>query len=169
VGGSIFSFMSTTTPSDVTSLRLTRHPMPPRRHWQLCSRHNSCATCKSAVESWKQKAQRSAWNASRLKYALQCLLDEQNEVVYDRAQTEELRPITHGMDVEAGPDDVLNWSCGICRENHTKVGPRRPVVFNCTHSVCASCYSAPAFLQQRKCPYCRDDILKKALLIVFNT
>jgi len=145
--------------------------MPPRRHWQLCSRHGSCQTCKSAVDTWKQKAKRSGWNASRLKYALQCVLDEHNEVIYQYQpgqEDEPLRPITEGMDVEPGPEDTLNWSCGICHENHAKVGPRRPVVFNCTHSVCASCYSNPVFLQQRKCPYCRDSILKKALLVVFN-
>jgi hypothetical protein len=151
--------------------KLVRHrlDMSPRQHWQLCSRHGSCATCKSALQSWKQKAQRSGWNVSRLKYALQCILDEQNEVVYDHTQVEELTPITQGMDVEAGPEDDLNWSCGICQENHTKVGSRRPVVFNCTHSVCATCYSTPAFLQRRKCPYCRDDILEKAILLVFST
>jgi len=144
--------------------------MPPRRHWQLCSRHSSCPTCKSALESWKQKAQRSGWNASRLKYALECVLSEENQVIYRFQPGEEegpLEPITEGMDVEPGPEDTLNWSCGICRENHTKVGARRPVVFNCTHSVCASCYSNPTFLQQRKCPYCRDS-LKKSTLLVFN-
>ena len=143
--------------------------MGPRRHWQLCSRHCSCGTCKSAVESWKSKAQRSAWNASRLKYALECVMEECNEVVYHYSSSERLEPITAGMDVEPGPDDVLNWSCGICRENHTKVGRRRPVVFNCTHSVCASCYSTPEFIEQSKCPYCRDAILKKAILVRFNT
>ena len=144
--------------------------MPPRRHWQLCSGHRSCAACKSALENWKQKGQRSAWNASRLKYALMCVLEEQHEIVYQVGETREeiLRPITEGMDVEPGPNDTLNWSCGICHESHTKVGARRPVVFNCTHSVCATCFSHPAFLQRRRCPYCRDAILKKALLIVFS-
>lgn len=148
---------------------LTHAEMPPRRHWQLCAGHRSCAVCKSAVDSWKQKAQRSSWNASRLKYALTCFIDERNEIVYERENGEEIHPITEGMDVEPEEGDILNWSCGICHENHAKVGTRRPVVFNCTHSVCASCYSQPAFLEQRKCPYCRDEILKKALLLVFNT
>jgi len=149
---------------------LTRAWMPPRRHWQLCNGHRSCTTCKNAIESWKQKAQRSSWNASRLKYALMCLIEENNEIVYQLENgEEEIYPITEGMDVEPGKDDILNWSCGICHENHAKVGARRPVVFNCTHSVCASCYSEPSFLEQRKCPYCRDVILKKALLLVFNT
>ena len=146
-----------------------RDAMPPRRHWQVCNAHRACTTCKNAVESWKQKAQRSSWNASRLKYALMCLIEEKNEIVYQLENGEEIYPITEGMDVVPGEDDILNWSCGICRENHAKVGPRRPVVFNCTHSVCALCYSEPSFLQQRKCPYCRDVILKKALLLVFNT
>lgn len=142
--------------------------MPPRRHWQLCSRHASCQVCKSAVDSWKQKAQRSGWNASRLKYALECVLNERNEVIYQLGRDEELRAITDGMDVEPAPEDILNWSCGICHEPHAKVGPRRPVVFNCTHSVCATCYSNPHFLAQKRCPYCRDTIMKKAILVVFN-
>jgi hypothetical protein len=146
-----------------------RARMPPRRHWQLCNRHRSCAACTSAVDNWKQKAQRSSWNASRLKYALTCILQEQNEIVYHHENGEEIYPITQGMDVEAGEGDMLNWTCGICHESHAKVGAHRPVVFDCTHSVCAKCYSQPAFLQQRRCPYCRDVILKKALLLVFNT
>jgi hypothetical protein len=147
-----------------------RRAMPPRRHWRLCSQHGSCQVCRGAVDSWKQKAQRSGWNASRLKYALECVLNEQNEIIYEyQPDTEdELLPITEGMDVEPRSEDVLSWSCGICHENHAKVGPRRPVVFNCTHSVCASCYSHPSFLLERKCPYCRDSILKKAILLVFN-
>ena len=144
--------------------------MPPRRcHWQLCGVHSRCLVCKSAVDSWKQKAQRSGWNASRLKYALECVLSEQNEVIYDISGMDTLEPITTGMDVEPGPDDILNWSCGICKENHCKVGPHRPVIFSCTHSICARCYSTPSFLENRKCPYCREYIIKKAILVVFNT
>jgi hypothetical protein len=104
--------------------------MPPRRcHWQLCGVHSRCLVCKSAVDSWKQKAQRSGWNASRLKYALECVLSEQNEVIYDISGMDALEPITTGMDVEPGPDDILNWSCGICKENHCKVGPTVQLYF----------------------------------------
>mgnify|MGYP003785544753 FL=1 len=150
--------------------KLTPTPMPPRRHWQLCSGHSSCRACKSAVDSWKQKAQRYGWNASRLKYALDCVLSGQNEVIYERGTgVEQLEPITTGMDDEPGPDDILNWTCGICRENHHKIGRHRPVIFNCTHSICAQCYSSPLFLSVGKCPYCRDTLVKKALLVVFNS
>ena len=142
-----------------------------RRHWKLCSRHESCSTCKNALESWKHKAQKSAWNAVRLKYALECILRENHEVIYERRSEDDvLLPITHDMNTVPTPNDILtNWTCGICHENHCKIGPHRPVIFNCTHSVCAECYSHPTFLRVRKCPYCRDTLLSRAVLLVFNS
>lgn len=52
-----------------------------RASWQLCRQHASCTRCSNCVRSWKAKAGRHSRNASALKYALECLMDDRTELV----------------------------------------------------------------------------------------
>ena len=114
---------------------------------RACREHSNCERCRCNLEFWKRKATQHGYNAQRLKYSLMCLMDdlENQIIIFSSERDTSHSPITLGMDaVPTEEDNFQNWECGICKENHSKVGAHRPVIFNCSHTICASCYSKHA-------------------------
>ena len=155
------AFSVISEPSDNAAATLAVD-VPQRNHWNLCAAHRGCPHCSNALQSWKTKASRNGGNAQRLKYALSCILKE-------NAVRVPMEPIVEGMDEVPTHEDIFDkWTCGICWNAHAKVGPHRPVVFMCTHSVCADCYSEESFQRRGVCPYCRAN-LSHGILCRFST
>ena len=139
-----------------------------RKRWKLCNSHCSCPTCKKAIKSWKDKANISGWNASRLKYALMCVLNNEIETLFEENgdDTPLILP-TIILDIAVPTEeDSLNFSCGICMEKCYKIGINQPIIFGCSHSICATCYNNENFRKKKECPFCRAEITKSIKLII---
>jgi len=144
----------------------------PRRKWRLCNQHNNCATCSEALANWKWKANKHSYNASRLKYVLDCFLSGNMEVVYEGndiplSQRNQPLPIIPIPQEEEGEKEELNFLCGVCYTNCEKTGKHQPLVFDCSHTLCVECYNKANIREVKKCPFCRGEI-NKVLKIIIN-
>ena len=146
-----------------------------RNYWQL-PRHNfkEKAQCCRVVDSWKRKATKHAYNASRTKYALMCFLEGNTEETAVPGATAELielqeDPVFTGTEEAIKKQENENklFICGICQESQVKQGKRKPVIYNCGHTNCAECYNGMiASGRTMACPYCRVDITKAVRLFI---
>ena len=148
----------------------------PNKRWKLCVAHKNCSTCKKAISTWEEKARVHSWNAQRLKYALMCVLNNETEELYnyfDYDDIDDLPLLLPAITIDTTEPneegkDQLNFSCGICYEKCCSVGKNQPIIFNCSHSICSSCYNNETFRKKKECPFCRGEI-KKAIKIIIHT
>lgn len=130
--------------------------MAGRNSWVLCSQHRNCGGCSRTLECWKRKANKHGANASSLKYAMICLMDERTEQVRYDQPSQCLESIN-----EVSSRGTHKWKkCGICYESITFGGSHNTMVFPCGHSTCLTCYNNEQFRSNAECPYCRRQISK---------
>jgi hypothetical protein len=160
-------------------------PTTERNSWVLCKAHCKCKKCQKTLQSYKTKANKHAFNASRLKYALMCFLEEDtlSHVGYNPPPTGEVQLVPIEEDPVFTPQEDLTiekqqkdnelYRCGICEENMVKVGKRKPIIYQCGHSNCAECFngwcaSKHAQGDEVQCPYCRA-VITKAIRLFTST
>ena len=144
--------------------------------WSLCKSHCGCKKCQNTLTSWKKKSATHAFNAQRTKFALMCFLEgnqRPHPVPQEEGEPWEAIPIdedpvflmTEDKSIEDQKKANELYRCGICDENCVKVGAKKPIIYQCGHTNCATCINQWAALAQAagnpiSCPYCRQEIIK---------
>ena len=134
--------------------------MPPqRRKWRLCARHKECNNCRMSISSWQLKARKHSYNARRTWFALKCFLED-NVRRHKPLQHIDIRP--------TGDQGEKLYACGICTNDMYQHGARKPVMFQCGHSMCVTCYNEFANIteNEQECPFCRAKITTVTELFV---
>lgn len=143
-----------------------------RNSWKLCKAHCGCRKCQKTLASYRRKANKHSYNASRLKYALMCFLE--GEATQHPLPTDEApQPVPiddepnwaepeadEDLSVEAQKKENELYTCGVCQEKMVKEGKKKPIIYQCGHSNCAECFNEMIAHDLLACPYCKASITK---------
>jgi len=140
-----------------------------RNSWKLCKAHCGCRKCQKTLASYRRKANKHSYNASRLKYALMCFLE--GEATQHPLPTDEppqpvpidddpVFTMTEDLSVDAQKKENELYTCGVCQEKMVKEGKKKPIIYQCGHSNCAECFNGMLAHDILACPYCKGTITK---------
>ena len=151
-----------------------------RNSWKLCKAHCGCRKWQKTLASYRRKANKHSYNASRLKYALMCFLEGDATQHYNGGiladeyggvenipkpipvpiDDDPVFTMTEDLSVDAQKKENELYTCGVCQEKMVKEGKKKPIIYQCGHSNCAECFNQMLAHDLCDCPYCKTQITK---------
>ena len=130
-----------------------------RNSWQLCKSHKDCRKCNKCVNDWKSKCSYHSHKAQALKFVVDSLLNDKSITINGLQEITTIKSRAYVRDNE-GLIKKLPSKCGICFDSYTYGGDHNMCGLGCSHTVCLSCVNSIIKTNNKKCPYCKEDIKK---------
>uniref|UniRef100_A0A1I7TDM9 RING-type domain-containing protein n=1 Tax=Caenorhabditis tropicalis TaxID=1561998 RepID=A0A1I7TDM9_9PELO len=108
----------------------------------------------TSVESLKRDLQREKLKIIKSKYLLKKTLESLKDELETGVNLEKISDEMKKELLKTGEEDDGKLECEICFDGYEDNDEKKPVVFDCGHSICKTCSTKKDIPNQ--CPFCRD-------------
>ena len=128
-----------------------------RNNWVLCASHKTCTKCTKCINDWKKKSNQNGYSASRVKFVLDCILNDESTTYKFDVEKEEIPEMP---EIKTDGKKIKN-NCKICLDAMT-IGGKKDMccLGGCGHTICYECANNKIFRSKGECPYCRKEVKK---------